>query len=185
MEEWRSIPGYEGLYEVSSYGRVRSLDRYVKYSNGIMHLHKGRILSTGKDKDGYFIVCLYKNKTHKFYHIHRLVALTFIPNSDNFPCVNHKDEDKTNNRLDNLEWCNHKYNMNYNDVLKRRSQRMKENGIYEKIALKNIKYPELIGLDEREYMREYMREYREEHREYYREYQREYYREYRKKKRGQ
>ena len=183
MEEWRSIPGYEGLYEVSSYGRVKSLEKY-RYNNGRKQLLKERILKPHNTK-GYFMICLYKNKTYKSYQIHRLVAQVFIPNPDNLPEVNHRDENPGNNNVENLEWCDHKYNMNYNDVLKRRSQRMKENGIYEKIALKNIKYPELIGLDEREYMREYMREYREEHREHYREYQREYRREYRKRKRGQ
>ena len=84
--------------------------------------------------------------------------------------MNHKDEDKTNNRLDNLEWCTEKYNSNYKGVLKRRSQRMKENGIYEKNALKRRKYPDTVGLDEKEYRNYYMREYK---------------REYRKRKRGQ
>ena len=170
MEEWRSIPGYEGLYEVSSYGRVKSLEKSYIKKNGIMDHKPEIILSPKNNGTGYFIVCLYKNKTHKYYLIHRLVALTFIPNPDNLPCVNHLDEDKTNNRVDNLEWCDHKYNMNYNDVLKRRSQRMKENGIYEKIALKIRKYPDTVGLDEKEYRNYYMREYK---------------REYRKRKRGQ
>ena len=88
------------------------------------------------------------------------MAITFIPNPDRLPCVNHKDEDKTNNRVDNLEWCDHKYNSNYKGVLKRRSQRMKENGIYEKNALKRRKYPDTVGLDEKEYRNYYMREYR-------------------------
>lgn len=192
MEEWKSIPGYECLYEISSYGRVKSLERY-RYNNGEKQLLKERILKPHNTK-GYFTVCLYKNKTHKLYLIHRLVAQAFIPNPDNLPQVNHKDEDKTNNRVNNLEWCTAKYNMNYNDVLKRRSQRMKENGIYEsrtqrlkengiyeKIGLKKRKYPELIGLDEREYRKEY----RKQNIEHYREYQREYKREYRKRKRGQ
>ena len=160
MEEWRSIPGYEGLYEVSSYGRVKSLEiSYIK-KNGIMDHKPEIILSPKNNGTGYFIVCLYKNKTHKYYLIHRLVALTFIPNPDNLPCVNHLDEDKTNNRVDNLEWCTEKYNSNYKGVLKRRSQRMKENGIYEKIALKRRKYPDTVGLDEKEYRNYYMREYR-------------------------
>ena len=123
--------------------------------------HKPEIILSPKNNGtGYFIVCLYKNKTHKYYLIHRLVALTFIPNPDNLPCVNHLDEDKTNNRVDNLEWCSHKYNSNYKGVLKRRSQRMKENGIYEKIALKLRKYPDTVGLDIKERHRIYMREYR-------------------------
>ncbi len=156
MEEWKSIPGYEGLYEVSSYGRVKSLERCDRFNHKIV----SKLLKPGKDKNGYFMVCLYKNKTHKFYLIHRLVAQSFIPNPDDLPQVNHKDEDKTNNRVDNLEWCTQQYNLNYNGVLKRRSQRMKENGIYEKIALIKIKYPELIGLDIKEKQKIYSREYR-------------------------
>ena len=123
--------------------------------------HKPEIILSPKNNGkGYFMVCLYKNKTHKYYLIHRLVALTFISNPDNLPCVNHKDEDKSNNRVDNLEWCTVKYNSNYKGVLKRRSQRMKENGIYEKNALKRRKYPDTVGLDEKEYRNYYMREYR-------------------------
>ena len=159
MEEWKSIPGYEGLYEVSSYGRVKSLEiSYIK-KNGIMDHKPEIILSPKNNGTGYFMVCLYKNKTHKYYLIHRLVALTFLPNPDNLPCVNHKDEDKTNNKVDNLEWCDHKYNSNYNGGLKKRSQRMKENGIYEKNALKRRKYPDTVGLDKKEYRNYYMREY--------------------------
>ena len=127
--------------------------------------HKPEIILSPKNNGtGYFMVCLYKNKTHKYYLIHRLVALTFLPNPDNLPCVNHKDEDKTNNKVDNLEWCDHKYNSNYNGVLKKRSQRMKENGIYEKNALKRRKYPDTVGLDEKEYRNYYMREYRKKKR---------------------
>ena len=103
MEEWRSIPGYEGLYEVSSYGRVKSLEiSYIK-KNGVMD-HKPEIILRPKNNGtGYFTVCLYKNKIHKYYLIHRLVAQAFIPNPDNLSEVNHKDEVKTNNNVDNLE----------------------------------------------------------------------------------
>ena len=160
MEEWKSIPGYEGLYEVSSYGRVKSLEISYIRKNGIMDHKPEMILSPKNNGTGYFTVCLYKNKTHKYYLIHRLVAQAFLPNLDNLPCVNHIDEDKTNNRVDNLEWCTEKYNSNYKDVLKRRSQRMKENGIYEKNALKRRKYPDTVGLDKKEYRNYYMREYR-------------------------
>ena len=160
MEEWKSISGYEGLYEVSSYGRVKSLEISYIRKNGKMD-HKPEIILRPKNNGtGYFTVCLYKNKTHKYYLIHRLVAQAFLPNPDNLSDVNHKDEDKSNNRVDNLEWCSHKYNMNYNDVQKRRSQRMKENGIYENIALGKRKYPDTVGLDKREYRNHYMREYR-------------------------
>ena len=160
MEEWRSIPGYEGLYEVSSYGRVKSLEISYVRKDGRMYHKPEIILSPKNNGKGYFTICLYKNKTHKYYLIHRLVAQIFIPNPDNLPEVNHRDEDKTNNRVDNLEFCDHKYNVNYKGVLKRRSQRMKENGIYEKIALKIRKYPDTVGLDIKERQKIYMREYR-------------------------
>ena len=112
-EIWRPIEGYEGLYEVSSYGRVRSLDRYDKYSDGRIYLHKGKVLSPAKDKNGYFVVSLYFNGKHNTIKVHRLVAQAFIPNPDNLPEVNHLDEDKTNNRVENLEFCDRKYNLNY------------------------------------------------------------------------
>ena len=160
MEKWKSIPGYEGLYEVSSYGRVKSLEKSYIRKNGISD-HKTEIILRPKNNgSGYLMVCLYKNKTHKYCLIHRLVAEAFIPNPDNLPIINHRDEDKTNNIADNLEWCDAKYNSNYNDVLKKRSQSMKDNGTYKKIGLKKRKYPELDGLDERAYRNYYMREYR-------------------------
>lgn len=160
MEEWKSIPGYEGLYEISSYGRVKSLDRYVKVKSKSYRLQKGKMLSPIKNKYGYLQVFLCCNGKYKIISVHRLVAEAFIPNPDNLPIINHKDEDKSNNCVENLEWCSHRYNSNYNGVLKKRSQRMKENGIYEKIALKRTKYPELIGLDIKERHKIYTREYR-------------------------
>ena len=100
IEEWRDVPGYEGLYEVSNFGRVR---------------RNGKILKPSKDKDGYLQVSLSKNGI-KTTTIHRLVARAFIPNPQNLPQVNHKDEDKTNNTVDNLEWCTREYNMNYSQA---------------------------------------------------------------------
>lgn len=103
-EEFREVSGYEGLYEVSNLGRVR---------------RNGKILKPTKGRDGYLRVDLRKNGTRRDSLVHRLVAQTFIPNPSNFPCINHKDEDKTNNCLDNLEWCDHKYNNNYGTRNKR------------------------------------------------------------------
>lgn len=96
-EIWKDIEGYEGMYEISSLGRVKSL-----ISNGL-------IMKQSKDKDGYCIVCLKR----KSFRVHRLVARAFIQNPNNLEQVNHKDENKSNNAIDNLEWCDTIYNINY------------------------------------------------------------------------
>ena len=101
-EYWKPVVEYEGLYEVSNWGRVKSL----KFG-------KERILKQGKYKYGYLYVVLSKNGILKAFKVHRLVAEAFIDNPDNLPCVNHKDENKLNNNVDNLEWCTHEYNINY------------------------------------------------------------------------
>jgi len=112
MEEiWKDIEGYEGLYQVSNLGRVRSLDRIDALGNH----RKEKILSTKNNtKTRYPRVCLCKNGKHKLIVVHRLVALTFIPNSEPLikTQVGHKDETRTNNRVDNLEWVTPKENSN-------------------------------------------------------------------------
>lgn len=107
-EIWKDILGYEGLYQVSNFGRVKSL----KFG-------KERILKLTKDKDGYLIVNLYKAGRIKTVKVHRLVAEAFLPNPDNLPLINHKDEDKSNNIVSNLEWYDVKYNTNYGTRNKR------------------------------------------------------------------
>ena len=112
-EYWKPVVGYEGLYEVSNWGRVKSL----KFG-------KEKILKPQKDKDGYLCVTLYKNNNQCQFKVHRLVAEAFIDNSDNLPCVNHKDECKTNNIVSNLEWCDRKYNVNYGSRNKRAAEKL-------------------------------------------------------------
>lgn len=104
QETWRPIPGYETDYSVSTHGRIRSQRR-----------GRIKILKPIFEKwNGYFIVTLYdKNGKSRKERISRLVALAFIPNPHALPEVNHKDEDKTNNNVDNLEWCTHAYNSTY------------------------------------------------------------------------
>lgn len=99
-EEWRDILGYEGCYQVSNMGRVKSLTRKVwNYTK------PGRILSPGSKKNGYLHVALRKgDNIEKHAHVHRLVALAFIENTLHLPEVNHKNFDKTDNRVENLEW---------------------------------------------------------------------------------
>lgn len=104
QEIWKDIEGYEGEYQVSNFGNVRSLN--------FMRRGVTRELAK-KHSGGYSYVILYKKTKIKRKRIHRLVAETFIPNPDNLPEVNHKDENKENNRIDNLEWCTHQYNFRY------------------------------------------------------------------------
>lgn len=113
MEIWASIKGYEGIYEVSSWGRVRSLDRKVTIpKNGTTYTIKqrGKILSLSNDRNGYVTVHLYKEGHAWTVNVHRLVAATFIPNPMNLEQVNHKDFDTTNNHVENLEWMSLKDN---------------------------------------------------------------------------
>ena len=113
VEVWKDIRDYEGLYQASNLGRMRSLDRWVSSKNGSMQFIKGRILKLLNHNQGYLSVGLCKNNKVKTSLVHRIIAETFLPNSDNLPCVNHKDEDKTNNNVNNLEWCNSEYNNAY------------------------------------------------------------------------
>lgn len=112
-EVWKPILGYECLYEVSSEGRVRSLDRIIIYKDGRRKILKERILHNNVNDLGYYFVSLSKNGEQKKYKVHRLVAQAFLPNPNNLPCVNHKDETPSHNNVENLEWCTQKYNCNY------------------------------------------------------------------------
>ena len=116
MEIWKDIKDYEGLYQVSNYGRVRSL-KYRK--TNISH-----IMSPACDSNGYLGLYLYKDKNRKRFQIHRLVAEYFIPNPYNLSQVNHKDENKLNNTVENLEWCDSKYNVNFGSRNDRVSKKM-------------------------------------------------------------
>ena len=113
IEIWKDYKDYEGLYQASNLGRMRSLDRWVKSKSGSVRLCKGKILKLCTDKYGYLNVGLWKNNKVKTYLVHRIIAETFLPNSDNLPCVNHKDENKLNNNAENLEWCSSSYNINF------------------------------------------------------------------------
>lgn len=102
---WKNIVGFEGFYQVSNIGSVRSLDRTVKYKDGIIVPYKGQPLSPRDNGKGYKYISLTKNnKPHRFY-IHRLVATYFIPNPLNRKEINHIDGNKGNNCVENLEWC--------------------------------------------------------------------------------
>ena len=178
MEEWKNVIGYEGLYEVSNKGNVRNVRR-------------NKLLRLSKTKYGYIQVGLSKNGIRTMFQVHRLVAQAFIENSDNLPQVNHKDEDKTNNNVTNLEWCDAKYNNNYGTARIRAKETAIKNGYWTGLSRKesNKKYYEenkkKINENNREYyeenkekINEYMREYRKENKEKRREYMREYNKKY-------
>ena len=122
-EMWKDIKDYEGLYQVSNLGRVKSLERLAKSNNNNYRIVKEKLLKQSEDKDGYKRVSLNKNNKSKLCTIHRLVAEAFIPNPNNYPCINHKDENKQNNNLENLEWCTVKYNNNYGTRIERFKQK--------------------------------------------------------------
>ena len=108
-EEWRDVVGWEDFYMVSSLGRIVSLGRFVKFyaytkmiDPCLMQQHRGR--------NGYFSVTLKKNGEKKCISVHRLVAISFIPNPNDYPCIDHINDNKTDNRACNLQWCTHKFN---------------------------------------------------------------------------
>jgi len=110
-EIWKDIEGYEGLYQVSNLGRVRSLDRVDTNK----HYRKGRVIAYSMSSSGlgYRQVSLWRDGKRDNRLVHRLVASTFLDNHDNLPQVNHKDECKENNTVSNLEWCSARYNVMY------------------------------------------------------------------------
>lgn len=114
IELWKEVDGYNGRYEVSSYGRIKS------YAQDKI---SGKIKVGNPTKKGYLTFLFYDEKGHKkWIPVHRIVAMAFIDNPKNLPQINHKDEDKTNNHIDNLEWCTNEYNNHYGTRIQRASK---------------------------------------------------------------
>jgi len=133
-ETFLSVPGYEGLYEVSDKGNVKSL-------------RSGKLLKQSSNKDGYKMVSLTKNGKSRGFSVHRLVALTFIPNPQGLPEVNHKDETHDNNVLENLEWCSKAYNRNYGTYRERMSMIKKgKPRATKKLTLQDLEPKRIIDL---------------------------------------
>ncbi len=130
IEEWRTIEGYEDKYEVSNLGRVRSLHSYGG--------NTCRVMKPGKRTDGYLHVRLSKNGVVKQFLVHRLVAKAFIPNPNNLEMVNHKDENKVNNCVENLEWCTRSYNQIYSMNLHPERRKIFGNNFKDKITGENL-----------------------------------------------
>lgn len=124
-EIWKDVVGYEGLYQVSNLGRVKSLDRNVIGKDGRNTFFHGKIIKPYLHKTGCLVLNLRNTKIDNKHHltkVHRIVAQAFIPNPQNLPLINHKDENRTNNNVNNLEWCNHQYNVLYGDGRKKRKE---------------------------------------------------------------
>lgn len=127
QEVWKAIKGYAN-YQISNLGNVRKINKDYRCA-------KYKPLKPKLEKNGYLRICLSKNSLKNYYNIHRLVAEAFIPNPNNFPIINHKDENRSNNNVNNLEWCTYKYNNNYgnikvkmsNSALKRKVQQYDKN----------------------------------------------------------
>lgn len=126
VETWKDVKGYEGIYQVSDLGNVRSLDRFITNTNGVgFRKIKGVCLKLTTNNSGYKCITLHKKGIIKTVTVHRLMALHFIPNPDNLTDINHKDENKSNNTISNLEWVSHEYNMNYGERNKKASKKLK------------------------------------------------------------
>lgn len=134
-EVWKPIENYEGLYEVSNIGNVRSLPRVVRGNYGSTQPKRGRMLKHSIDKDGYHQVVLSKDAKTKHYRVHRLVAMAFIPNPNNHPQINHINEKVDDNRVENLEWVTCTQNINHGSRTKRMSKTRKGSGVLGKPVL--------------------------------------------------
>lgn len=122
-EIWKDVVGYEGFYKVSSKGKIISVARYKKNHSKLQSVEEKEISQYLNPKNGYVYVYLCKNGEYKNKRLHRVVAEAFLPNKEGYKQINHKDGVRSNNSVDNLEWCNASYNV---------IDRYKRNGCYEK-----------------------------------------------------
>lgn len=141
QEFWKPIKGYEGLYEVSNFGRVKSY-----YSK------PPKILKSKDNGNGYLYVMLYKNKTRKEFYVHRLVAMEFVDNYNNYNCVNHLDFNVKNNKFNNLEWCTQKENVHHSkENMKKRKSITHSNTKEKYITYRKSRNSYRVTIDKKEY----------------------------------
>lgn len=127
MEVWKPVNGYEWYYEVSNLGRIRSLDRITVFKDGRTRKFYGKILEANTvNNSGYATISLHENGKSKTILIHRIVAEAFIDNPLECKEINHIDQDKLNNSVDNLEWCTHKENVNHGDEIERGAKKQRK-----------------------------------------------------------
>lgn len=124
-EIWKDVVGYEGVYQVSNEGVVKRIPHYSTTKDGVKKYLNERILCPVENFRGYYKVSLSKNGVTRQCFVHRIVAMAFIPNPNNYAQVNHKDEDKKNNSPDNLEWCDNVYNCKYGNKMDRQAESMR------------------------------------------------------------
>lgn len=122
-ETWKDVVGYEGSYMVSNLGRIKSLDRKAPHPKGGLKNIKGRSISLTEKENGYLFFLPFANGEKKMMYAHRAVAQAFIDNPGGFAEINHIDENKKNNRVDNLEWCDRKHNINHGTGIARATQK--------------------------------------------------------------
>ena len=132
QEIWKPVLGFEGYYEVSNLGRVRSLTRYIYQPMGsnriiVPHRYDGKVLVPQLCSE-YLCVPLLKNGMVSHCCVHRLVATAFLPNPDNLPTVNHINENRLDNRVENLEWCSYSYNLRYGNRSAKFVETIRKNG---------------------------------------------------------
>jgi len=142
MEIWKQVNGYEGLYSVSSFGRVRSEDRIIKnaLSSTGLAMWKGKMLKQNDSNKENLFVPLCKDGKTKLKQVHRLVAEAFVHNEDpiNLTIVNHKDENRFNNHYKNLEWCTTSYNNNYGTRKERVTNKVKDRKLKKRVKATNV-----------------------------------------------
>ena len=155
IEEWKPIRGFEGLYEVSNHGRVRTLDGWKDWAtrcgNPGRRFVRGKILIPQLKNSRYLFIILHNRDTYRIVTIHRLVAETFVPNPNNLNVVNHKDENKLNNISSNLEWCTYDYNNSYGTARERSRKKHKSIPV-EQLTLDGVVIARFDGMHEAERM---------------------------------
>lgn len=142
MEEWRDVKGYEGLYQISNMGHVRSLDRYVPHSRNPEYavLRKGKMLSTIDNGNGYRYITFTVGQKRKNFYIHRLVADAFVDNPNGLNEIDHINRDRSDNRAENLHWVTHGENLNNCDMCVQKSKYRKSSTGYKYIKQRNGRY---------------------------------------------